>query len=100
MSLHPHDPDPVPTETVRIACAAFPKGNPYILMRDRLDSLYRDEQFNKLFPSRGKPPPASGYPGLPGDWRWSRYSSSLRTCLTGRLLMPSVHALTGSTLSP
>ncbi len=55
MSLHPHDPDPVPTETARIACAAFPKGNPYIRMRDRLDTLNRDEQFNKLFPSRGKP---------------------------------------------
>ncbi len=66
MSLHPHNPDPVPTETARIACAAFPKGNAYIHMRKRLDSLYRDEQFDKLFPSRGKPPPASGYPGLPG----------------------------------
>ncbi len=100
MSLHPHNPDPVPTETARIACAAFPKGNAYIHMRKRLDSLYRDEQFDKLFPSRGKPPPASGYPGLPGGWHSSQYLSSPRTCRIGRLLMPSVLVLTGSTLSP
>ena len=29
MSLHPHEPDPVPAKTARIAHAAFPAGNPY-----------------------------------------------------------------------
>ena len=33
MSLHPHALEPVPEETARVARAAFPKGNPYLLLR-------------------------------------------------------------------
>ena len=36
MSMHPQPIDPIPEETARVAHAAFPKGNPYMRMRDDL----------------------------------------------------------------
>jgi transposase len=45
----------VPDETARIARAAFPKGNPYLRLRDELGVLYRDELFADLFASQGQP---------------------------------------------
>lgn len=55
MSLHVRKPEPVPEETARVARAAFPRGNAYIRMRDELDTIYEDEQFERLFPHRGQP---------------------------------------------
>lgn len=54
MSLHPHPLDPIPEETARVAHAAFPKGNPYMRMRDELGVFYQDEAFAALFPARGQ----------------------------------------------
>lgn len=51
MSLRPKGA----AETVRVARAAFPKGSLAIRVRDELGSLFRDEQFAGLFPTRGKP---------------------------------------------
>jgi len=45
----------IPEETVRVACAAFPKGNLYISMRDELGVLFKDADFAELFPRRGQP---------------------------------------------
>lgn len=45
----------VPEETARIARQAFPKGNPYLLLRDELGVLYPDELFAPLFSSQGQP---------------------------------------------
>src|SRR6266478_5138090 len=61
MSLHPHALAPVPEETVRVARAAFPKGNPYLTLRDALGSIFQDEDFTAVFPMNGQP-------GLP-PWR-------------------------------
>jgi transposase len=61
MSLHPHALEPIPAVTAQTARAAFPKGNPYLTLRDELGPLYRDEDFADLFPARGQP-------GLP-PWR-------------------------------
>src|SRR5215471_8237328 len=61
MSLHPHVITPVPAETARVACAAFPKGQPYLTFRDALGTIFQDEDFTTLFP-------AWGPPGLP-PWR-------------------------------
>jgi transposase len=61
MSLHPHVIAPVPDETARIARAAFPKGHPYLTLRDHLGTIFQDDDFAALFP-------AWGYPGLP-PWR-------------------------------
>ena len=55
MSMHPQPIDPIPEETARVARAAFPKGNPYMRMRDELGVFYRDEAFATLFPARGQP---------------------------------------------
>ena len=61
MSLHPHIIAPVPEETARAARAAFPKGHPYLTLRDGLGTIFQDEDFAPLFP-------AWGHPGLP-PWR-------------------------------
>src|SRR6266568_4714896 len=55
MSMHPHAIAAIPEETVRIARAAFPRGNIYLTMRDQLGTLYEDENFSALFPKRGRP---------------------------------------------
>lgn len=40
MSLKPQPISPVPEETVRVARAAFPKGNLYLTMRDEIGTQY------------------------------------------------------------
>ena len=55
MSLSPKPIQKVPDETYRVAHAAFPKGNIYIRMRDRLGVFFDDEQFESLFSKRGQP---------------------------------------------
>ena len=55
MSLQPQQPASIPEETVRVARAAFPKGNVYMRMRDELGICYTDEQFAHLYSVRGKP---------------------------------------------
>jgi transposase len=61
MSLKPDPIQPVPEETVRIARAAFRKGNPLLKLRDELDAIFADADFTDLFPKLGRP-------GLP-PWR-------------------------------
>jgi transposase len=55
MSLHPQEIPPVPEGTVRVARAAFPRGNVYMRMRDELGAIYDDHLFAPLFPARGQP---------------------------------------------
>ena len=55
MSLHPRPVFEVPEETARVAHAAFPKGNIYLRIRNRLGVFYEDEQFASLFSERGQP---------------------------------------------
>src|SRR5438105_14947672 len=55
MSLKPCPIQPVPETTARVARAAFPKGNPYLTLRDMLGTLFRDEDFVDVFPTRGQP---------------------------------------------
>ncbi len=55
MSLKPEPISPVPELTARVAHAAFPKGSPFIKMRDELGSLFHDEIFAPLFPNDGQP---------------------------------------------
>jgi len=54
MTLYAFDQKVIPEETVRVAKAAFPKGNVYIKMRDELGVLYQDSQFADLFPTHGQ----------------------------------------------
>ena len=55
MSL-PSQPLPlVPDDTARIARAAFRRGNPYVLMRDKLGAVFADTDFADLHPKLGQP---------------------------------------------
>src|SRR6266536_3194546 len=53
MSMQPESIAAVPEETARVARAIVPKGNRYLLLRDELGTIYTDEVFLKLYPSRG-----------------------------------------------
>jgi transposase len=45
----------IPDETARIAHAAFPKGNPYMDMRDELGVLFADVDFRAMYSRLGQP---------------------------------------------
>ena len=56
MSLRPQPPlPPVPDDTARIARAAFRRGNPCVLLRDRLEAVFDDAGFADLCPKLGQP---------------------------------------------
>ncbi|MDQ2763760.1 MAG: transposase [Pseudomonadota bacterium] len=46
---------PVPDDTARVARAAFRRGNPYVLLRDRLGAVFDDAVFADLYPALGQP---------------------------------------------
>jgi transposase len=43
-----------------VARAAFPKGHPYLTLRDELETIYADSDFEDLFPQRGQPAESPG----------------------------------------
>jgi transposase len=55
MSLRPAPLEPVPEHTARVARAAFPKGNPYLTLRDELGTIFRDDDFATLYAHEGQP---------------------------------------------
>ena len=55
MSLKPAPIDPVPDQTAQVARAAFPKGNPYLTLRDQLGVIFQDDDFVDLYPDKGQP---------------------------------------------
>jgi transposase len=55
MSLKPVPSLAIPEETARVAHSVFPKGHPYLAVRDQLGPLFTDETFAALFPTRGRP---------------------------------------------
>jgi transposase len=55
MSMHPQTIAPIPEETARVAHAALPRGNTYVIMQDQLGTLYDDHVFASLFSERGRP---------------------------------------------
>jgi transposase len=54
----------IPDETARVARAAFPKGNPYMRMRDALGPIYTNPDFADLFPKAGAPAQAPAHLAL------------------------------------
>ena len=53
MSLRPQPgAPPVPDDTARVARAAFPRGNPCLLLRERLGAVFRDGDFANRSPAR------------------------------------------------
>jgi transposase len=55
VSLKPNSAPDVPELTARVTRAAFPKGNPYLRLRDELGPVFRDGDFADLYPKRGQP---------------------------------------------
>ncbi len=55
MTFHPQNSFSIPEETVRVARAAYPKGNLYMKVRDALGTVYQDEAFAHVFPQNGRP---------------------------------------------
>ncbi len=55
MSLHPQQLSEIPSETIRVAQLAFPKGNIYLKMRDELGVFYSVQDFSSLFSQKGQP---------------------------------------------
>ncbi len=99
MSLKPSPVDPVPQQTALIATTAFRKGNLYLRLRDELGTLFADEDFADLYPSRGQP-------GL-SPWRLAlvtvmqfleNLSDRRKRACTRRPPRPSGRALIGSML--
>ncbi len=59
--MRKQDYSQVPEDTAHYAHRAFPKGQPYLTLRDKLGSIYSDERFAPLFDSpRGRPAEAPG----------------------------------------
>src|SRR2546429_69313 len=55
MSMYPQPIAPIPAETRRLAWRVNPKGTLIMRVRDRLGSLYQDEDFVALYPASGQP---------------------------------------------
>jgi transposase len=55
MSLKPSLMQAVPEMTVQVAHAAFPKGSPYLTLRDELGPIFVDADFLDLYPEDGQP---------------------------------------------
>ena len=71
MSLSPAPIDPIPEQTIQVAEAAFPKGNPYMTFRDEMGVIFHDDDFVHLYSQEGQPRLA--------PWRlaWNRASHLL-----------------------
>jgi len=54
MALPEQAIESVPEETAQVARKAFPKGNPYIQMRNALGTIYSDDIFADLYPRDGQ----------------------------------------------
>jgi transposase len=55
MSMYPQPIAPIPAETRQLAWRVNPKGTLIMRVRDRLGSLYQDEDFVGLYPATGQP---------------------------------------------
>ena len=54
----------IPEQTIQVARAAFPKGNPYMRMRDQFGPIYTNPDFAHLFPKDGQPAEAPAHLAL------------------------------------
>lgn len=55
MTLHCNHETSIPVQTIEVAHSAFPNGNTYMTLREELGVIFRDEQFQFLYPQRGQP---------------------------------------------
>ncbi len=81
MSLKPEGINPVPEETARIAHAAYPKGNKFMHMRDKLGTIYQDESFAPLFSHTGQPAEAPWHLALVTIMQFAEGLSDLQAAM-------------------
>jgi transposase len=62
--LKPSFQPEIPEETIKVAKAAFPKGNLYLRLRDTLGPIFEDETFQNLYPALGQPAESPERPAL------------------------------------
>ena len=56
MSVRSQQPiPPVPDDTAQIVRAAFRRGDPYLLLHDRLGAVFANANFADLYPQFGQP---------------------------------------------
>ena len=55
MSRRPEVSPAISEETVRVACASFPKGSRCMRLHDEPSAVFGDVRFASLFPARGRP---------------------------------------------
>jgi transposase len=85
MSRRPQPIAPVPEETIRVARAALPNGNPDLTFREARGTIFQDTDVAPLCP-------LEGHPGLP-PWRWARRTIlQFREHLTARQAAEAVRA--------
>ena len=53
--LTPKPEDEIPEMTIKVAKAAFPKGNVVMKIRDELGPMFADKEFRRLYPTIGQP---------------------------------------------
>ena len=53
--LIPSTSTEIPMQTATVAKAAFPKGNPYLTLRDEFGTIFADEDFSSLYSHTGQP---------------------------------------------
>jgi transposase len=70
MSLRLQPVPSVPEETARVARAAFPRGNTYLALWDELGTVFADEDFATLYPTRGQPAEAPWRLALVTVWQF------------------------------
>nr|WP_228059068.1 tyrosine-type recombinase/integrase [Nostoc sp. LEGE 06077] len=87
MCLHPEEIPPIPDETVRVAKAAFAKGNLYMRLRDELGVFYQDEDFASLYPQRGQPAQA--------PWRLAMIRTALTQMSSAGIPLRTIQEISG-----
>jgi transposase len=93
VSLKPTPVPDVPELTARVARAAFPKGNPFLRLRDELGTVFRDDDFADLYPRRGQPAFSPWRLALVTvlqfreDLSDRRAADAVRACIDGKYLL-------------
>ena len=90
MSLHPSLVEPVPEQTAQIAHTAFPKGSPYLTLRDELGTLYLTMIFQRSFLS------AANRRSRRGVWHSPPFSNFAKVSRTARPPKPCALASIGN----
>jgi thioesterase domain-containing protein len=90
MSLHPSLVEPVPEQTAQIAHTAFPKGSPYLTLRDEPGTLYLTMIFRRSFLS------AANRRSRRGVWHSSPFSNFAKVSRTARPPKPCALASIGN----